>query len=156
MPSFTKQPFRGTGWTFPITFNKIPAPQSLDDIPEITAEYCNVDMASDIKDIEQSLTILLTTRPGERVMRPDFGCSLEDLLFEPINESLLTYVRNLIKRSILYYEPRIQLNEIEILEDENLLEGRLRISIDITVRTTNGRFNYVYDFYKREATIVAQ
>ncbi|MCB0582092.1 MAG: GPW/gp25 family protein [Phaeodactylibacter sp.] len=148
MPSPDKQPFLGTGWAFPVTFSKERAGAPGAD--------CSVDMASDIRDIEQSLTILLTTRPGERVMRPDYGCSLEDLLFEPINESLLTYVRNLIDRSILYYEPRVKLNGIEILEDENLLEGRLKISVDITVRATNSRYNYVYDFYKREATIIAQ
>jgi|APTNR8051073442_1049403.scaffolds.fasta_scaffold06699_5 hypothetical protein len=149
MTSPDKPSFLGTGWAFPVAFNKQCAG------PEEAGEcYCNVEMASDLRDIEQSLTLLLTTRPGERVMRPDYGCALEDLLFEPINESLLTYIRNLIQRAILYYEPRIRLNEIEILTDENMLEGRVRISLDITVRTTNSRFNYVYDFYQREATIL--
>ena len=145
-----KRPFMGTGWAFPITFNKIRSEV------EGMASHCSVEMAADLKDIEQSLTILLTTRPGERVMRSDYGCSLEDLLFEPMNESLLTYVRNLIDRSILYYEPRIKLNQVDILEDDNLLEGRLKVSVDFTMRSTNSRFNYVYDFYTREATIVAQ
>lgn len=152
MSILKKRPFLGTGWSFPVTFNKTTASVEADEI----AVDCSVEMASDIEDIKQSLTILLTTRPGERVMRLDYGCAMEDLLFEPINESLLAYVRNLISRAILYYEPRIRLNSIEILEDENLLEGRLHIELDITVRTTNSRYNYVYDFYKREATIAAQ
>lgn len=150
MSSSVKPSFLGTGWAFPVTFDK-----TCTSSEELGGCQCSVAMASDLEDIEQSLTILLTTRPGERVMRPDYGCALEDLLFEPINESLLTYIRNLISRAILYYEPRIKLNKIDILADDNLLEGRVSISIDITVRTTNGRFNYVYDFYKREATIVA-
>lgn len=110
-------------------------------------------MVSEVEDIEQSLFILLRTRPGERVMRPDYGCGLEDLLFEPVNTSLLTYIKELISKAILYYEPRIELRNIEISEDENLLEGRVVISLDVVVRSTNSRFNYVYDFYKREATI---
>jgi uncharacterized protein len=150
------QSFLGTGWAFPVSFNKTCAANKSGVAMGLSDCHCNVDMASDIRDIEQSLTILLTTRPGERVMRLDYGCSLEDLLFEPVNESLLTYIRNLIEKSILYYEPRVKLNSIEILQDENLLEGKVKIAVDITVRTTNGRYNYVYDFYKREATIVAQ
>lgn len=155
MSTSNKQPFFGTGWAFPITFQKVKA-DATSRAAEGTASYCTVERAADLEDIGQSLTILLTTRPGERVMRPDYGCALEDLLFEPMNESLLTYVRNLIDRAILYYEPRIKLNEIDILEDDNLLEGRLKVAVDFTVRTTNSRFNYVYDFYTREATIVAQ
>lgn len=149
MTSPDKPSFLGTGWAFPVAFNK-----QCVGTNETGECYCNVAMASDLLDIEQSLTLLLTTRPGERVMRPDYGCALEDLLFEPINESLLAYIRNLIEHAILYYEPRIRLNQIDILTDENLLEGQVRISLDITVRTTNSRFNYVYDFYQREATIL--
>lgn len=154
MASANKQAFFGRGWAFPITFQKERLGNENQELLNIGGDNCSVLMAEDLEDIAQSLTILLTTRPGERVMRPDYGCSVEDLLFEPINASLLSYIRNLIDRSILYYEPRIQLNNIDISEDENLLEGRLKIEIDITVRTTNGRFNYVYDFYKREATII--
>lgn len=150
------QSFFGTGWAFPVSFNKECSVNLTGNAVGLPDCHCNVEMASDIRDIEQSLTILLTTRPGERVMRLDYGCSLEDLLFEPVNESLLTYIRNLIDRAILYYEPRVKLNGVEILQDDNLLEGKVKISVDITVRTTNGRYNYVYDFYKREATIVAQ
>ena len=133
--------FLGTGWAFPVTFHKKPPSQS------------GVDMASDVRDIEQSLTILLSTRPGERVMRPDYGCGLEDLLFEPANTSLITYNKELISKAILYYEPRVELKDITILEDENLLEGRVMIQLELVVRSTNSRFNYVYDFYTREATI---
>ena len=156
MSSPAKQSFLGTGWAFPVTFNKECSSPQNGESDELSGCYCSVEMASDIRDIEQSLTILLTTRPGERVMRLDYGCALEDLLFEPTNESLLTYIKDLIRKSILYYEPRVQLHNVDILEDENLLEGRVEISVDITVRTTNARFNYVYDFYKREATIVAK
>jgi len=137
----SRKSFLGTGWAFPVSFHR--------NVPG----ECGVDMVSEVLDIEQSLGILLSTRPGERVMRPDYGCGLEDLLFEPVNTSLLTYIKELISKAILYYEPRIELRNIEIMEDENLLEGRVMISLDVLVRSTNSRFNYVYDYYKREATI---
>jgi len=133
-----RKSFLGTGWAFPLSFER-------------SDSMSTVAMISEVHDIEQSLTILLSTRPGERLMRPDFGCALDDLLFEPANISLITYIKDLIRRSILFYEPRVDLRGIEIITD-GLMEGRVLIEIDVVVRSTNGRFNYVYDYYKREAT----
>jgi hypothetical protein len=131
--------FLGTGWAFPITFNR---------------EQFTVNMASEVQDIEQSLTILFNTRPGERVMRPSYGSGLEDLMFEPVDQGLITFIKEMITNAILYYEPRVNLQHIEILTDpSSLQEGRVQISLDLIVRSSNGRFNYVYDFYKRESTI---
>jgi phage baseplate assembly protein W len=131
--------FLGTGWAFPVGFN---------------LALSTVNMASEVEDIEQSLTILLNTRPGERVMRPDYGCALDDLMFEPLNEGIFTYIKDLISNAILYYEPRVNLQNIEIVTDPAMIqEGRVLIELDIVVRSTNGRFNYVYDYYKREASI---
>lgn len=133
-----RRSFLGTGWGFPVTFTKRP---------------CTVRMVSEIEDIRESLQILFSTRPSERVMRPDFGCALDDLMFEPINVSLVTYVKDLIRKAVLYYEPRIDLRRVDVLT-EDVLEGHLQIELEFTVRTTNSRFNFVYDYYLREATIV--
>lgn len=134
-----KKSFLGSGWAFPVTFNRTQS---------------TVNMASEVEDIEQSLTILLRTRPGERVMRPDYGCALDDLLFEPLDAGILTYIKDLISSAVLFYEPRVNLQSIEIITDQAmLLEGRILIKLDIQVRSTNSRHNYVYDYYKREATI---
>lgn len=87
-------------------------------------------------------------------MRPDYGCSLRDLMFEPLNESLITYVKDLISKAILFYEPRVLLRNIEIITDPAAIqEGRVQINLDLVVRSTNSRYNYVFDFYKREASI---
>lgn len=129
--------FLGKGWGFPVVFQKSPE--------------AGVVMVREIEDIEQSLTILLHTRPGERVLRPDFGGNLEELLFEPANTGLFTYVEDLISKAVLYYEPRVNLEKVSILTDA-VIEGRLMVHIQVTVRSTNSRFNYVYDFYKREAS----
>ena len=138
-----RKSFLGTGWAFPVAFHAGPG-------------GCGADMVSEVRDIEQSLTILLSTRPGERVMRPDYGCGLEDMLFEPVDAGLITYIEDLITNAVLYYEPRVNLRSVNILADANLLEGRVLIELDLEVRTTNGRFNYVYDYYKREASITPQ
>jgi uncharacterized protein len=128
--------FLGTGWGFP---------------PAFSNKTSDVGMLSDVDDIQSSLEILLTTRPGERVMRPDFGCNLDELVFEPLTTTFKTYIKDLISTAILYYEPRIEVNSID-LDDTGELEGRILIVIDYTVSATNTRFNFVYPFYKNEAT----
>lgn len=134
-----KKTFLGIGWAFPVEF-----------------DYASgtVKRVVELEDIAQSLTILLRTRPGERVMRPDYGCALDDLLFEPVDEGLLTFIKDLISTAILYYEPRIDLQKVEILTDPaRIQEGKVYVEISFVVRSTNGRYNYVYDYYQREASI---
>jgi|SRR5215213_1326523 len=126
--------FLGTGWAFPPTFLKKP---------------CQVVMVSDEEDIRQSLQILLSTRHGERVMQPEYGCNLDVLLFEPISTSLISFVKDLIEKAILYHEPRIELRKIDISIAE-VLQGLLLIELEYVVRTTNSRYNLVYPFYLKE------
>ena len=106
-------------------------------------------MLSDAADVQSSLEILLSTRPGERVMEPNYGCNLDELLFEPLTTTLKTYITDLISMSILYFEARITLNKVDISQG-NDLEGLVLIQLDYTVKSTNSRYNYVYPFYKNE------
>lgn len=103
------------------------------------------------EDTEKSLHILLTTRLGERIMLPDYGCNLDELLFKPLNLTLKTYVSDLIKTAILYHEPRIDAEKIWI-DESTTNDGILLINIDYRIRTTNSRKNLVYPFYKGEGT----
>ncbi len=130
--------FLGQGWSFPPTFSK---------------ETGTVEMVNKEQDINQSLEILLSTSLGERVMQPQYGCNLKDFQFEPLNNGLVGYLKDLVETSILLYEPRIILEEIEVtnLESNEILEGRFKISVDYRIAETNSRYNYVYDFYLREA-----
>lgn len=128
--------FLGTGWSFPPTF----APAGAD-----------VQTVSGAEDIEQSLTILLGTRRGERVMQEDFGCDLSEFLFGEITQGLLGRVRSVIADAILHHEPRITLNDIDVSES-GARDGLLLIALDYTIRATNSRYNMVYPFYLREAT----
>lgn len=133
--------FLGKGWGFPITFKR-------------QRDKYTVRMVEEVEDIKESLDILFSTRPGERVMRPDYGAALDDMVFEPINEGLKNYLINLIKTAILYYEPRINLETVN-LDDSQSLEGKVIISLNFSIKRTNSRFNYVFDYYKREATIAS-
>jgi phage baseplate assembly protein W len=126
----------GTGWSFPPTFDALSG---------------TVLMTSDEADIQLSLQILLATRKGERVMVPDYGCNLNEMLFEPINTTFKTYISEMIKTSILYYEPRIDLNSVQI-DDSQAASGFIYISLNYTVRTTNSRFNFVYPYFINEGT----
>jgi phage baseplate assembly protein W len=96
--------FLGTGWGFP---------------PAFSNKSSDVGMLSDVDDIQSSLEILLTTRPGERVMRPDYGCNLDELVFEPLTTTFKTYIKDLISTAILYYEPRIEVNSIDLDDTVN-------------------------------------
>ena len=125
--------FLGKGWGFPPTFQK---------------GSCGVKMLTGKEDIESSLHILLSTTFGERVMQPRYGCNLERLLFEPLNTTLQAYMADLIQSSILFFEPRIVLNEVTL--EPIPLEGLVNIVVDYTITATNTRNNFVFPFYKQE------
>jgi uncharacterized protein len=130
--------FLGTGWSFPPSFDR---------------ETGTVELVSNQIDIHQSLNILLSTSIGERVMQPKYGCNLNDYMFESLNSSVIGYIKDIVEHAILFYEPRILADKIEVTESDSfdLIEGRFTISIEYTIPETNSRFNYVYDYYKNEA-----
>lgn len=128
--------FLGRGWSFPPTFN---------------TSFSGVEMLEQEADVASSLEILLSTRPGERVMIPEFGCNLEELVFETLDTRTKTLMADKIESAILYYESRIDLEGVT-LDDSLDLEGVVLIEVIYRVRTTNSRFNFVYPFYKQEGT----
>ena len=129
--------FLGTGWSFPPTF--VRGPQG-------------VKMTSDEEDIRASLEVLLSTEVGERVMQPKYGCDMHRLLFEPLDLTLQAYVKDLVKTAILYFEPRIVLDDVTFETAPE--EGRIDVKVDYTIATTNTRNNFVYPFYLGEGTQV--
>ena len=105
---------------------------------------------ADAEDIQQSLQILFATEPGERILRESFGCGLRRFVFEAVDQTLLTTVRSAVSDAILYFEPRIRLDSVDVTESADTA-GLLRISIEYTIRTTHSRYNMVYPFYVNEA-----
>lgn len=124
----------GRGWSFPPAFRKKPH---------------TVDMLADVEDINSSLEILLATATGERVMQAGYGCDLREFLFEPLTTTLKTFMADKIKKTIVLFEPRIIVDDVKV-DAAQELEGTVSINIEYTVRTTNSRYNYVYDYYITE------
>ncbi|RZK15951.1 MAG: hypothetical protein EOO86_15430 [Pedobacter sp.] len=131
--------FLGTGWAFPPKITKY----------ERTDSFAT-NMVSDVIDINQSLEILFGTAVGERVMQAEYGCNLSDMLFEPINVTLVTRITERIRRAIIYYEPRIKLDKLDVFKNEE--NGIINLVVEYTIRSTNTRNNIVYPYYLNEGT----
>ncbi|MCI5134964.1 MAG: hypothetical protein D3920_07815 [Candidatus Electrothrix sp. AW2] len=130
------QAFIGRGWTFPPAFN---------------SRSGGVEMLEGEADIASSLEILLSTRPGERIMQPEYGCNLDELMFEQLDTRIKTLMADKVESAILYHEPRIRLEHVR-LDDSQGHEGVVLIEIVYQVKSTNSRFNFVYPYYKQEGT----
>ncbi|MFV0311287.1 MAG: GPW/gp25 family protein [Dysgonomonas sp.] len=129
------KPYLGIGWSFPVSFDKKEG----------------VSMSYGDGDIRESLKVLLSTIPGERIFRPEYGCNIRQWTFSRMNLSEKTRIANTIEMAILEGEPRIILESVDVnIKDER--EGILWISIDYLVSQTNSRSNMVYPFYIREGT----
>lgn len=125
----------GRGWSFPVTFKK---------------GASTVDLSEDEKDIQESLIILLTTTLGERVMRPDYGANMEDMLFESLNVTTASIITNRLKRAILLHEPRVNANNIDMVPD--LVNGLIEVTVEYNIIATNTRTNLVFPYYLEEGT----
>jgi phage baseplate assembly protein W len=126
--------FLGRGWKFPVS---------------VDAKTGRISMSEYEQDIRESIWIILSTAKGERVMRPDFGCGIHDLVFAPINNTTVNLVENSVREALTLWEPRIELIKVEVSAEESA-QGKLLVSIDYRVRVTNNRFNLVYPFYLKE------
>ena len=96
--------------------------------------------------VRQSVWLILATAPGERVMRPDFGCRIHDLLFATASASTMGLAAQAVREALTRWEPRIDLLGVDVAPDR-AEPALLRVRVDYRVRTTNNRFNLVYPFY---------
>ena len=128
-------PFIGKGWSFPPAFNRI---------------IKGVEHREGNDDIVESLQILLTTLPGERIYDASYGCDLTPLLFEPFTSSLKTRLTERIKTAVIMYEARVEFEDV--IFNLALEEGIMYISLVYIIRSNNSRFNMVFPFYLKEGT----
>jgi len=123
--------FLGKGWGFPI---------ERDESKERFADAVYEES------IRQSIWIILSTARGERVMRPDFGCGIQELLFAPNSPTTRGMAEHHVNEALLLWEPRIEVLDVTAVaagaQDEELLIG-----VNYRVRLTDSRFNLVYPFY---------
>ena len=132
--------FLGTGWSFPPSFHQGAA---------------GLEMASEEEDIRQSLFLLISTLPGERLMRPEYGCDLHSLTFDQVNYTLRTEIIHVVEMAILRHEPRIRVEQILVTVSPET-DGLVYIAVDYLVKKTNSRSNIVYPFYLQEGTNVTE
>jgi phage baseplate assembly protein W len=130
------KPFLGIGTSFP---------------PSVDAKTGMFAHAEYEESVRQSILIILGTAKGERVMRPDFGCGIHDLVFETVSSRTLGRVQQTVNEALLRLEPRIDVTKVEVEpSDRNVLS----INIEYEVRATNNAFNLVYPFYLEQGNEV--
>lgn len=123
-------PIIGRGWHF----------------PPMLDERGTVALTSDGEEIEQSIRIILGTAPGQRVMRPEFGCRIHELVFAPITPAVTGMASRYVREALGRWEPRIEVQQVDV----DLAEagpGCLVISVAYRVAATRNSRSLVYPFY---------
>jgi hypothetical protein len=126
------KPYLGVGWAFP---------------PKIAAGGLRFARYED--DIEQAIQIILLTSRGERVMLPEFGAGLRDFVFEPNSEATRARIEESVRKALVDWEPRIDLERVEVTPTDDG-PNIVLIHVDYVVRATNSFYNRVYPFYLLE------
>ena len=97
-------------------------------------------------DIEQAIRVILGTAPGERPMRPEFGCAVHDVVFDTIDAEIIGRVETAVHQALARWEPRIEVTSLDF-DLAEVDQGKLLITINYSVLATSGLFNLVYPFY---------
>jgi phage baseplate assembly protein W len=105
-----------------------------------------IALAHDEQDIDQAIQLILGTAPGERPMRPEFGCGVHDFVFDTIDAGTIGRMEEAIRSALSRWEPRIEVRSVEFDVSQSV-EGVLTIDIGYTLRATNTDRNLVYPFY---------
>ena len=137
------KPFLGVGWSFPL--------EVVSAGERGNAKPGELRVAEYEESVRQSIWLILGTSKGERVMRPDFGCGIYDLVFETNSASSAGRIEEEVRNALLFFEPRIDVLEVRV---ENGADGEvLMINIDYQVRATDNMFNLVYPFYLERGSV---
>ncbi len=126
--------FLGRGWKFPVGVNPTTGRIAMSELEQ---------------DIRESIRIILGTAPGERVMRPEFGCGIHELVFSALNRATLGLFESRVRESINQFEARVEILNLDISTRE-ADRGKLAIELSCRIRDTNSEFNLVFPFYLTE------
>lgn len=133
-PSDDRKDFLGRGWAMPV---------ALDPRTGLVASVAYEE------DIRQSMLIVLETAPGERVMRPNFGCGIHELVFAAVDSTTLQRVRSTVEEALRRCEARIDVLAVNV-DAAASIDGQLIVEIEYRVTKTNQLGNLVFPFYFRE------
>lgn len=129
-----RKDFLGRGWAMPV---------------ELDPRTGLVATVAFEEDVRQSIFIILETAPGERVMRPNFGCGIHDLAFTAVDTTVIQRIKSLVEEALRRCEARIEVLDVNVHEDPNV-DGQLLIELEYRVRKTNQIGNLVFPFYFSE------
>jgi phage baseplate assembly protein W len=129
-----RKDFLGRGWARPV---------------ELDPRTGRVVSVAYEEDIRQSIRIILETAPGERVMRPNFGCGIHELVFTAVDSTAIQRIKSVVEEAMRRCEARIDVLGVTVNE-EATSEGKLEIELEYRVRKTNQTGNLVFPFYFRE------
>lgn len=124
------QEYLGTGWKYPLQ-------KSWDG---------NVSLSYREENVREAIWIILSTSLGERLMHPDFGCRIHELVFAPNNAGTVGLARFYVEDALVRWEPRIDVEEVDVMVDQHN-PALLLISVNYRVRANDSRHNLVYPFY---------
>jgi uncharacterized protein len=123
--------FLGVGWAFPVSVDA----------------RGRIALARQVTDIEQAIMMILTTPKGQRVMRPEFGCQIHELIFAPNDANTWGLAEYYVEEALRFWEPRIELTNVTASRDPENNE-RMDIRVEYTVKATLDRRTLVYPFYR--------
>lgn len=126
--------FLGRGWAFPLEPDRDGAAL----------------MVEDAAGVSRAVLLILRTEPGERAMRPDFGCGLRRFVFDSITDSTLALIRLAVQTGLTTWEPRITVDAVTVTADDSD-PGLILIEVGYRIRSTNTFYNLVYPYYLQEA-----
>lgn len=106
----------------------------------------SIRLTQGVADLDDAIRVVLMTAPGERLMRPQFGCRVWDLLFEPVNANLIGLIAEAVRDALAQWEPRIEVEDVRPVQDDDDA-ALVQITISYRVKATNDRRNLVYPFY---------
>lgn len=129
-----RKDFLGRGWAMPV------------ELDSRTGQVASVEYEEDIR---QSILIIIETAPGERVMRPNFGCGIHELVFTALDSTTIQLIRSSVEEALRRCEARIEVQEVTV-DEAATSEGKLLVEIEYRVRKTNQVGNLVFPFYFRE------
>ena len=129
-----RKDFLGRGWAMPV------------ELDPRTGLVASVEAEEDIR---QSIRIIIETAPGERVMRPNFGCGIHELVFTAVDSTVIQRICSVVEEALRRCEARIDVLEVKV-DDAATSEGELFIELEYRGRKTNQTGNLVFPFYFRE------
>lgn len=121
--------FVGSGWGFPTAVSRTGS----------------VRLLSGADEIDAAIRLILATVPGERVMRPDFGCAMWELIFAPLTAGTLGLIEQQVREALERWEPRVDVESVQARAQDDT--GTVHIAVTYRMRATNDTRNLVFPFY---------